>query len=169
MPVMKGNAIGFFSHSPAQTRRFGSHLGAIVQPGDVVLLHGALGAGKTHFAQGVAQGLGITEPVRSPTFTMINEYREGRIPLFHIDLYRLEGDADLATIGLDEYFDAGGVVVVEWPEKGHGWLPEDALHLYLSRVDEHRRSLRIDAEHPRSSELLRDYKQHAFSLPVNER
>ena len=162
MAVMKGSALDFFSHSPAQTRRFGAHLGALVEPGDVVLLHGDLGAGKTHFAQGIAEGLGITEPVRSPTFTLINEYDEGRIPLYHIDLYRLEGDEDIATIGIEEYFDADGLVVVEWPEKGEHWLPEDALHLFLTHFDERRRSLRVEAGGPRAEALLRAYRAHVF-------
>ncbi|MDQ4074915.1 MAG: tRNA (adenosine(37)-N6)-threonylcarbamoyltransferase complex ATPase subunit type 1 TsaE [Chloroflexota bacterium] len=165
MSVIKGNAISFFSYSPAQTRRFGSRLGALVQPGDVILLRGDLGSGKTHFAQGIAQGLGVTEPVRSPTFTLINEYQEGRIPMYHIDLYRLEGDEEIATIGLEEYLDADGVVVVEWPEKGERWLPEDALHLYLEHVDDHSRSLTMDANSPRSEALLQAYKRQAFALP----
>ncbi len=165
MSVMKGNTIGFFSYSPEQTRRFGYHLGTLVRPGDLILLHGNMGSGKTHFAQGVARGLGITEPVRSPTFTLINEYEEGRLPFYHIDLYRLDGDADLATIGLDEYFDAPGVVVVEWPEKGEGWIPDDALHLRLEHIDEHRRALEVDAVGVRSTALLRAYKRRAFALP----
>lgn len=165
MAVMKGNEIEFFSHSPTQTRRFGAHLGALVQPGDVVLLHGNLGAGKTHFAQGIAQGLGIEEVVRSPTFTLINEYEEGRIPLYHVDLYRLEGDADIASTGLEEYFDAGGVVVVEWPEKGVGWLPDDALRVSLRHVSDLRRALRLDAEGPRAEALLRTYKNQTFAAP----
>lgn len=163
MSVLKGNEIEFFSHSPEQTRRFGAHLGCLVEPGDVVLLFGELGAGKTHVAQGIAQGLGITEPVRSPTFTLINEYEAGRIPLYHVDLYRLEGSRDIATVGLDEYFDADGVVVVEWPERGEGWLPEDALHLILRHVDPRRRLIRLDERGPRSAELLHAFKQHTFA------
>lgn len=163
MPVMKGNTLDFFSYSAPQTRRFGAHLGTLVQPGDAVLLYGEMGAGKTHFAQGIAQGLGITGPVRSPTFTLINEYHDGRIPLYHVDLYRLSGDDDLATVGLEEYFDADGVVVVEWPERGVDWLPTDALHIRLTHIDQRRRTLRMEAGSPRAEELLRDYKLQTFA------
>lgn len=163
MSVMKGNALAFFSYSPEQTRRFGMHLGMLVAPGDVVLLHGDLGAGKTHFTQGIAEGLGITEVVRSPTFTLVNEYHEGRLPLYHIDLYRLEGDEEIATIGLDEYLDGDGVVVVEWPEKGENWLPREAFHLYLTHVNDLRRSLRMEADGDRSEALLHAYKTQAFA------
>lgn len=165
MAVMKGNTLDFFSNSPTQTRRFGANLGGLAQPGDVVLLHGDLGAGKTHFAQGIAEGLGITDPVRSPTFTLVNEYEEGRVPLYHIDLYRLEGDEEIATVGIEEYFDADGLVVVEWPEKGAHWLPSDALHLFLGHIDERRRSLRMNTGGPRSEQLLRAYRAHVFAAP----
>ncbi len=163
MTVMKGNTISFFSHSPGQTRRFGAHLGALVQAGDTILLHGQLGAGKTHFAQGIAQGLGVEEPVRSPTFTLINEYQAGRLPLYHIDLYRLEGDEQIATVGLEDYLDADGLVVVEWPERGRHWLPDDALHIFMLLVSMQRRELRLEASGPRAETLLRAYKQHLFA------
>lgn len=163
MPVTKGHEIEFFSHSPAQTRRLGNHLGRLVEPGDVVLLYGDLGAGKTHFTQGIAQGLGITDTVRSPTFTLVNEYEEGRIPLYHVDLYRLDSDAAIATIGLDEYFDAGGVVVVEWPEKGRAWLPAEALHINLRTVGDLRRAFHLHATGPRAEALLHAYKSHTFA------
>ena len=168
MSVLKGNEIEFLSHSPAQTRRFGRYLATLLEPGDVVLLYGTLGAGKTHFAQGIAQGLGIEGSVRSPTFTLVNEYEEGRVPLYHIDLYRLGGEAELATVGLDEYFEGHGIVVVEWPERGRQWLPVDALHLLLTATDDERRSVRMAATGPRSETLLRRFKGHLSSAGENQ-
>ncbi|MGB0388625.1 MAG: tRNA (adenosine(37)-N6)-threonylcarbamoyltransferase complex ATPase subunit type 1 TsaE [Ardenticatenaceae bacterium] len=155
--IKLGSEYDLVSHSPAQTRQIGIELGNLVQSGDVILLYGDLGAGKTNFTQGVAEGLGISGAVRSPTFTLVNEYQEGRVPLYHIDLYRLAGDADLATIGLDEYFDEEGIVVVEWPEKGPEWLPADALHIYLNHLSDWQRSLRIKASGVRAEALLRAY------------
>lgn len=163
MAVMRANEIEFFSYSPKQTRRFGRHLGLLLQPGDVILLHGDLGAGKTHFAQGIGLGLDIWEPVRSPTFTLVNEYEEARLPLYHMDLYRSAGDASLSTIGLDEYFDGEGVVVVEWPEKGADWLPSDALHIFLYHFAELRRRIRLETGGPRSKALLRAFQKHTFA------
>ena len=155
--VMNRNQIEFVSNNPAQTGQYGIQLGTLVQSGDVILLYGDLGAGKTHFTQGIAKGLGILEPVRSPTFTLVNEYQEGRLPLYHIDLYRLAGDADIATIGLDEYFDEEGIVVVEWPEKGKAWLPADALHIHLNHLSDWQRTVQINASGPRSETLLSTY------------
>jgi len=133
-----------------ETRILGARLGVIVQAGDVILLDGTLGAGKTHFAQGIAQGLGIKGAVRSPTFTLINEYTDGRISLYHIDLYRTEGNADLATIGLEEYLEGDGVVVIEWSVKGSVWLPADALHITITPLDETVRHFQIDGHGQRA-------------------
>jgi tRNA threonylcarbamoyladenosine biosynthesis protein TsaE len=148
------------THSPEETREIGARLGAIVTTGDVILLDGTLGAGKTHFTQGIAQGLGITGAVRSPTFTLINEYTEGRVPLYHIDLYRTEGNADLATIGLETYFEGDGVVVIEWSAKGVAWLPADALRITITPVDETRRHFHIEGTGARSAMLATTLKLH---------
>lgn len=148
-----------YSAGPAQTHVLGARLAALLQPGDTLLLHGELGAGKTHFAQGVARGLGIEETVRSPTFTLVSEYHEGRLPLYHIDLYRLEGEADLATVGLEEYLEGDGVAIVEWPERAPGWLPDAALHLYLERSGPEQRRLRLEAHGPRAMALLAQYQE----------
>lgn len=166
MVVLRGSELDFYSHSPAQSRRFGAHLGRLAAPGDLLLLHGPLGAGKTHLAQGVAEGLGIVGPVRSPTFTLVHEYRGGRIPFYHVDLYRLEGAEEVATVGLEDYLDAeDGLMAVEWPERDRGWLPQDALHIHLRHAGPQRRALRLTAGGPRSATLLDDFKQHAFALP----
>lgn len=110
------------SRSHAETQALGERVGRALGPGDVVALSGELGAGKTAFVQGLARGLGIAGRVASPSFTIVNEH-EGAIPLIHVDFYRLEDAAELAHIGLDDYFARGGVVVVEWAERFAGALP----------------------------------------------
>lgn len=101
--------------SPEATMAIGAKLGQLVQPGDLILLDGDLGAGKTTFTKGLAKSLGIPNNVKSPTFTLIREYRQGRLPLYHMDVYRLE-DGGAEDLGLDEYFDGDGVSVVEWSQ-----------------------------------------------------
>ncbi|MCL2363887.1 MAG: tRNA (adenosine(37)-N6)-threonylcarbamoyltransferase complex ATPase subunit type 1 TsaE [Defluviitaleaceae bacterium] len=96
---------------------FAQNFARELRAGDVIYLSGELGAGKTVFARGLCRGLGFAGGVTSPTFTLVNVYEGGRLPVFHFDLYRLGGAADLESIGYDEYFDAGGVCVVEWPER----------------------------------------------------
>ena len=101
--------------SEAALQSFAASLGPQLQAGDVLLLDGDLGAGKTSFTKGLAKGLGITDYVKSPTFTIVREYRHGRLPLYHMDLYRLE-DGGAEDLGLEEYFEGDGVSVVEWPD-----------------------------------------------------
>ena len=113
--------IDIVSHSAAQTQRLGARLGALCTGGDVILLEGDLGAGKTQLVKGLARGLGITGRIASPTFALVNEHTSGRVPLFHLDLYRLDTRAQIAGAGLDEYFfTPRGVTVVEWAERWWG-------------------------------------------------
>lgn len=128
------------SHSPEQTRRVGTLVGKLLQPGDVVCLYGDLGAGKTHFSQGVAAGLGVTGRVTSPTFTLINEY-QGRCPLYHMDVYRLSGPEEMEDLGYEEYFYGDGVVLIEWPEKISAVLPDERLELKIVSPGENERLL----------------------------
>jgi tRNA threonylcarbamoyladenosine biosynthesis protein TsaE len=112
----------FISHSPEQTAALGERWGREAQPGWVIGLSGGLGAGKTLLTAGLARGLGVTARVQSPTFALVNEYRDGRLPLFHLDLYRLSTRNEVINAGLDEYMDKPeGVAVVEWIER---WLQE---------------------------------------------
>ena len=114
------------SNSPEETRDFGERLGALLQPGDVILLSGELGAGKTVFVQGIARGLGFDGSVSSKSFVLMGEYA-GRLTLYHADLYRLEDPEQVQDLALDE-ISADGVLVVEWPERaGEGVLPEEHL------------------------------------------
>lgn len=120
------------SRSAEDTARIATEFGIKAMPGDIICLSGPLGAGKTVFARGVAQGLGYTGRVTSPTFTIMNIYEGGRLPLYHFDLYRLEGGiADLEGIGYEDYFFAGGVCLIEWPEMAQDAMPPGALRVEL--------------------------------------
>ena len=120
--------------SPVETEAAGMSLGKLLVPGDILCLNGNLGAGKTCFARGVARGLGIAEPITSPTFTLINEY-QGRVPFYHFDVYRLGGPEDMDDLGYEEYFYGSGVTLVEWAELVDEVLPPERLDIWLS-VDE---------------------------------
>ena len=137
------DAVTWISDSPQDTYNFGKFLGENLQPGDLVALCGELGAGKTCLTQGIARGLEVPEGYRitSPTFTIINEY-PGRLTLYHLDLYRLTGVADLDEIGYEDCFnDQGGVVVMEWAEKIKEVLPEDTYFIFLTYVNEKQRKM----------------------------
>lgn len=111
------------SHNPQETLDLGRRMAALLRRGDVLALAGDLGAGKTHFTKGLAEGLGVEGDVTSPTFTLIHEYPGGRLPLFHIDLYRLEDADEALGIGLDDYLEGDGVTVIEWADKFKTLLP----------------------------------------------
>ena len=106
----------FLTYSPEETEKVGAALGSILPSGAVLAYRGDLGAGKTAFTRGLARGLGYMEPVTSPTYTIVNEYLGGRLPLFHFDMYRLASSDDLWDIGWEDYLDRGGVCAVEWSE-----------------------------------------------------
>lgn len=122
-------------NSAAEMQQLGLALGKTAQPGSLLLLTGDLGAGKTTLTKGIARALGIRRPVKSPTFTIVREYREGIMPLFHMDMYRLE-DGDLSSIDLPGYFAEQGLIVIEWPQFIVDQLPADYLQLTLKRVDD---------------------------------
>jgi tRNA threonylcarbamoyladenosine biosynthesis protein TsaE len=115
----------------AATRAFGERLGRLLAPGDVVCLAGELGAGKTMLAQGIAAGLGVDEPVSSPTFALVQEYA-GPAPIYHLDLYRLASLDELIDLGFPELWHAGGVILIEWPERIAPALPPDRLEIHLA-------------------------------------
>ena len=106
----------FLTNSPAETEAVGAAMARVLTPGTVIAYRGDLGAGKTAFTRGLARGLGCREPVTSPTYTIVNEYLSGRLPLFHFDMYRLGSSEDLFDIGWEDYLDRGGVCAVEWSE-----------------------------------------------------
>lgn len=135
----------YLSHSEEETEQLGERLGQALSPGAVVAYTGGLGMGKTAFTRGLARGLGCTERVTSPTFTLVNEY-PGRIPLFHFDVYRLSGSNALYDIGWDDYLDRGGVCAVEWSENIADALPEDTVFVRLRRCEAHDNWREIDVE-----------------------
>lgn len=122
-------------NSAEQMQALGAALGKTAQPHDLLLLNGDLGAGKTTMTQGLGRALGIRRPVKSPTFTIVREYREAKMPLFHMDFYRLEND-DLSSIDLNGYLGEPGLVVIEWPQLIMKDLPKDYLQLTITRVDD---------------------------------
>lgn len=121
-PTAPAKRLTLRSQSVAQTRRLGARLGRLALPGDVVLLEGDLGAGKTALTQGIAEGLGVRGVVNSPTFTILKEYA-GRLPLYHFDLYRIESDEEVYALGFEDYLLGDGVAVVEWAERGEPAQP----------------------------------------------
>ena len=126
----------FLSHSESETEALGRRLAEALRPGAVVAYRGDLGMGKTAFTRGLAQGLACRARVTSPTFTIVNEYEGGRLPLFHFDMYRLESADDLFDIGWDDYLDRGGVCAVEWSERVAEALPPETVWVTLRRCPE---------------------------------
>lgn len=136
------------SNDPEETRRAAARLAAQLGPGTVVALSGPLGAGKTCFVQGLAEALGVDEPVTSPTYTLANEYR-GRLPVYHIDLYRIENPDQALDLGLDEYFEGHGVTLVEWAERADELFPANAVRVTLRPGDgDTERHIRIERAAP---------------------
>ena len=132
------------TRSAAETRELGEKLAESLKAGDVILLEGELGAGKSEFARGVAGGLGVLETVTSPSFTILNVYESGRIPLYHFDWSRLEDAGELYELGMDEYLGGDGIALVEWPERCPDAVPEDCLRIRIAAEGENTR--RIQAE-----------------------
>ena len=129
--------------SPAETQRYGIKLGRQLEPKDVVALMGEIGTGKTTFVQGIARGLGIPSgTVTSPSFVLIREYH-GRLPLTHADLFRLSRLPEAATVGLEEYYEAGGVTVIEWANRLPGILPLEFLEIQFEAVNSTTRKLTL--------------------------
>lgn len=143
------------SERPARTEQIGHAIGSLACPGDLVLLTGELGAGKTRLAQGALSGLDSRDHVRSPTFVLIMEH-SARIPMYHVDLYRLERDSDLDTLGLDEYVRGQGLCLVEWADRAPRAFPPDRLDIRIQRVEdrEDERKLTLTAAGRRHMDLL---------------
>ena len=126
----------YLSHNEQETEALGQRLAAALSPGAVVAYRGGLGMGKTAFTRGLAKGLGYSGRVTSPTFTIVNEYEGGRLPLFHFDMYRLEDDDALFDIGWEDYLDRGGVCAVEWSEQVARAMPADTVYVTIARRPE---------------------------------
>ncbi len=151
------NRLKLISHSPEQTQRLGTHIGELALPGDIFLLIGELGTGKTCLTQGIAWGLNIKEYALSPSFVIIRELH-GRLPLYHIDLYRLDHVEEIAELGLDDYLYGKGVCVVEWAEKGLSILPAEHLLIQISYLSDTERSFQLKSSSKRYLEILAQLK-----------
>ena len=133
----------WITNSPDETEFLGQKLGKAVQPGTVIAFQGDLGAGKTAFTRGLARGLGIRGPVTSPTYTIVQEYLDGRLPLFHFDMYRLHSSEELFDIGWEDYLLRGGVCAVEWSENVMDGL-EEPLVVRICRLGDTRRKITLE-------------------------
>ena len=133
----------FITNSPSETEAVGSALGKILKPGAILAYRGDLGAGKTAFTRGLARGLGCTDIVTSPTYTIVNEYISGRLPLFHFDMYRLASSDDLWDIGWEDYLERGGVCAVEWSENVADAM-ENAISVTIEKLGEDTRRITIE-------------------------
>ena len=132
----------WISRGPDETRRLGAELARSLKPNDVLALTGEIGAGKTTFVQGLAEGLGVpAAAVSSPSFVLIREYPSGRIPIFHADLFRLEGVVSALSVGLEECYEQGGVTVIEWANRIPGILPPEHLEVRFEMMDDETRRL----------------------------
>ncbi len=153
------------SHSPAQTLAIGQQLGAVLRAGDVLLLLGDLGAGKTQLVKGIVQGLGSVDLVTSPSFVLINEYVAGsahaNMRIYHVDLYRITDPADLTSIGLEEIWHEQGVWLIEWAERAQHWLPEAHLMVQIHYVNEMTRVIRFVPQGERYQQRMAEYKNAA--------
>ena len=156
-------SLDLVSHSSLHTERLGERLGRAARPNEVFAVSGELGTGKTVLARGVAIGLGIdAAEISSPTFIIMREHGGGRLPFFHIDLYRLEG-VDLANTGWEECLDAGGVTVIEWPDRAGPLLPDDRVEVKLEHIADTKRRVVVVATGPRSAELIEGLRASVIS------
>ena len=135
----------YITNSPEETEALGQKLGAVLKPGTLIAYRGDLGAGKTAFTRGLARGLGSAMCVTSPTYTIVNEYTDGRIPLFHFDMYRLSSSDELWDIGWEDYLERGGVCAVEWSENVADAL-EGAVWITLEKLGDETRRITIEGD-----------------------
>ena len=156
-PSIDMNSLELISHSPEQTQKFGVRIGELALPGDIFLLVGSLGTGKTCLTQGIAWGLNIKEYALSPSFVVVRELY-GRLPLYHIDLYRLDHVEEIVELGLDDYLYGNGVCVVEWAEKGLSVLPIEHLLIQISYISDIERSFQLKPNGKRYLKILAQLK-----------
>ena len=164
MAILDENTLDFISRSPEQSRRMGMRLGGLLNLGDLVCLQGDLGAGKTTFVQGLAQGWGSLDPVTSPTFIIVNMYRRpDESQLFHLDTYRLESASEAEMLDLDDML-ATGALVIEWPERIENILPTDRLWINLEYIAEEQRRLQFTAQGADYQNMIEKIRKSAFGV-----
>ena len=150
-------SLELISHSPDDTLKIGADIGELASGGDIFLLVGSLGTGKTCLTQGIARGLGITEHTPSPSFVLVRQFY-GRLPLYHIDLYRLDNINEIADLGLDDYLYGDGVCVIEWAEKGLSLLPQEHLMIVMSYLGDTERRLVFKPGSQRYREMMTELR-----------
>lgn len=155
------NTLKLITHNPEQTQKLGEALGKLAEPGDIFLLVGELGAGKTCLTQGIAWGLGIKEYTLSPSFVIMRELH-GRLPLYHMDFYRLDNVEEISDLGLDDYLYGKGLCVIEWANKGLAVLPEDHLLIQIDSISGNERSFNIQ---PNGERYINVVKRLRDSVP----
>ena len=164
------NKLNLITHSPEETQDLGRDIGRLALAGDVILLVGELGTGKTCLTQGIALGLGSKDYAQSPTFVIMRELY-GRLPLYHIDLFRLDHIEEIEGLGLDDYLYGNGVCVIEWAEKGLPLLPSEHLLIEISYLGDTKRSFHFKPHGKRYQELARQLKlkfsESSKELPCN--
>ena len=148
----------FQTKSTSETIRIGKSIGSLLMSGDVVALVGELGTGKTQFIKGLATGVGVGKPtyISSPSFTLINEYA-GKVPFYHIDLFRLKSEREAEELGLEEYFQGGGITAIEWADKMPSFLPQEMLWIHIRYTGKHTRSFEIIAKGKRFEKMIIEY------------
>lgn len=149
----------FISRSAKETEEFGRRIGRSLISGDVVALSGDLGAGKTTLTRGIALGLGVSDDVFSPTFTLVHEHI-GRLPLYHIDLYRIASEEEASLAGIEEYLNGDGITVVEWAERAAGLLPEDRIEIELAFSGGDEREIRVKSSSERILQVLESFAEN---------
>ena len=162
MPILDPHSLEIISRSTEQTRRVGMRLGALLQPGDLVALIGDLGSGKTTLVQGIASGWGSLDPVSSPTFVIVNVYRQANgLRLFHVDAYRLNGTSEALDLDMDNLLDQGPMVV-EWAERVQSALPEQGLWVHMNYIDEVQRDLIFSGRGKYYEDLLSRFRKLVY-------
>ncbi|HLV10592.1 MAG TPA: tRNA (adenosine(37)-N6)-threonylcarbamoyltransferase complex ATPase subunit type 1 TsaE [Halanaerobiales bacterium] len=157
---MENNIYNYKSNNEKETSKFGKIIGELLEPGQLILLAGELGAGKTTLVQGICKGAGVDEDVSSPTYTLINEY-EGELSICHVDLYRLDKEEDLYDIGIEDYLDNEAVVLIEWPELVYDFLPPDFIFIKIEVEEGKKREFNIEAEGEKSFRLIKGLTKYA--------
>lgn len=147
------------TNNEKETKKIGKLLGDNVQPGQIILLKGDLGSGKTRFVKGIAASLNSTKEVSSPTYNLINEY-PGKMTLYHMDLYRLDNENDLLNIGFEDYLYREGIIAIEWPELAYDFLPADFLLIDFKIVSENKRKLKLKAKGEKSKKLMKGLAEY---------
>lgn len=149
------------SHSLEETQKLGTSLGGLLEGRELICLEGELGTGKTSLIQAIGRAQGVREPITSPTFTLVNEYRARAATIYHVDLYRLSGTEEIVQAGIENYFYSDGICLIEWAEKALGFLPPEHLYILLQHAGNDARRISIQAKGD-SHRLLLDGLRHAL-------